>query len=328
METVVNEEMILNDLAQTFHRCFGLNIIDAAPIRRGWLNLKWKVTTPAGAYVLKQYNKQRYRIYNSEELLFAFDQQVRLHDQGLACPKLLSHDDRILLRSDQGELFMAMEFCQGSIIPAGKANALQMYDLGLATGKMHRMLNDGSIGMKKSPYFIPPTREERIAHWKSESEAAQAAGKAHLLAELDTQLSATEHFDMDRLDYLQSGWAHRDLWVDNLLFDPLGLTAILDFDRLRYDYPQLDAARAVISCALDDQLDVSLASAFMEGYKEERSTAEGYLTNALQLLWYMESTWWINANMDQHSVPPARFAKEMKWLAHNRKLIRDLLGNM
>ena len=49
----------------------------------------------------------------------------------------------------------------------------------------------------------------------------------------------------------------------------------------------------------------ALAAAFIEGYSEERAVKEGYLTASLQLLWYMESTWWINAEMDQHSVPPA-----------------------
>ncbi|XID90576.1 hypothetical protein ACF3MZ_18765 [Paenibacillaceae bacterium WGS1546] len=54
---------------------------------------------------------------------------------------------------------------------------------------------------------------------------------------------------------------------------------------------------------------------------------EGYLTNALRWLWYMESTWWINAKMDQHSVPPARFAKEMIWLAENYKHLPFILEN-
>ena len=83
-----------------------------------------------------------------------------------------------------------------------------------------------------------------------------------------------------------------------------------------------------MSCALDDYFDVSLASAFIEGYSEERTVKDGYLTNSLQLLWYMESPWWINSDMDQHSVPPARFAKEMIWLANNHKNMSTLLGNI
>ncbi|WNR42937.1 phosphotransferase [Paenibacillus roseipurpureus] len=176
--------------------------------------------------------------------------------------------------------------------------------------------------------FIPSSREERLEHWNSVWEKTKEAGKTQLLADIETQRKATEDINIEILELLQLGWAHRDLWVDNLLFDDKRLTAILDFDRLKYDYPQLDVARAVMSCALDVNLDVSLASAFIEGYSEERTVVEGYLTNSLQLLWYMESTWWINTNMDQHSIPPARFAKEMIWLAENQKNMSALLGNI
>jgi len=322
----VSEETIRDDLLETFHRLFHINVLEATPIKRGWLNLKWKVTTETGQLLLKQYHKKR--LNNPEALLFACSQQVRLFDQGLACPRLLSHHDRILLETNNEERFMVMEYCQGQLIPAGKTNVHQIYDLGRATGKMHRLLNDGTLGVKKKPQFIPPSREERLAHWNSVWEQAKEAGKTRLLADIETQRRATEDINIEILEFLQLGWAHRDLWADNLLFHDNRLAAILDFDRLRYDYPQLDVARAVISCALDDQLDVSLASAFMEGYNEERTAVQGYLTNSLKLLWYMESTWWINVHMDQHSVPPARFAKEMRWLAENQKNMSALLGNM
>jgi homoserine kinase type II len=328
METILTEEMILDDLIKTFHRLFGLKVIETTSIKRGWLNLKWKVTTDAGELLLKQYNKERYKLYNPEEILLALSQQIRLYDQGLACPKVLSQNEGILLESDNGERFLVMEYCLGELISPGKTNVHQIYDLGRATGKMHQLLNDGTLGSKNSPQFIPPSREERLAHWNSVWEKTKGLGKPQLLAEIETQFKATEEMNIELLELLQTGWAHRDLWVDNLLFNDNGLSAILDFDRLKYDYPQLDVARAVMSCALDDNLDVSLASAFMDGYSEERDVVEGYLTHSLQLLWYMESTWWINANMDQHSVPPARFAKEMIWLAENQKNMSALLGNL
>ena len=326
MEKILSEEMILDDIIKTFHRVFGLKVIETTSIKRGWLNLKWKVTTDAGEFLLKQFNKERYKLYSPEELLLAFSQQIRLYDQGLACPKVFSQNESILLESDNGELFMVMEYCQGKLIPPGKVNVHQIYDLGRATGKMHRLLNDGTLCMKINPQFIPPSRQERLAHWNSVWEKTKGVDKPQLLALVETQIKATEEMNIEIFELLQTGWAHRDLWVDNLLFNNTGLTAILDFDRLKYDYPQLDVARAIMSCTLDDNLDVSLASAFMEGYSEERNVVEGYLTYSLQLLWYMESTWWINANMDQHSVPPARFAKEMIWLAESQKNMSALLG--
>lgn len=45
MEYVLTEEMILKDLINTCKRYFGFIVLDAMPIKRGWLNLKWKITT-------------------------------------------------------------------------------------------------------------------------------------------------------------------------------------------------------------------------------------------------------------------------------------------
>ncbi|WP_216624451.1 hypothetical protein [Paenibacillus foliorum] len=85
---MLSDEMIRDDLIKTFHRLFDLKVLESTPIKRGWLNLKWKVATDSGQFLLKQYNKKRYKLYNPEELLFAFSQQVRLFNQGLACPNM------------------------------------------------------------------------------------------------------------------------------------------------------------------------------------------------------------------------------------------------
>lgn len=328
MDSIISEEAILEDLIKSFHHFFGLNVLNSTPIKRGWLNLKWQITTDSGQYLLKQYNKERYKLYNPEELIFAFSQQERLHQLGLQCPGLLSQNNNVLLESNNGETFMAMEYCQGRIIQPGKINLNQINDLGRAIGKMHRLLNDGTIGLKSSPQSLPQSREKRIEHWNSIMKQTKKNSKDSTIDEVEIQLRATEEINLEIFEILETGWSHRDLWVDNLLFHDSQLSAILDFDRLKYDYPQLDVARAVISCALDDNLDITLASAFIKGYSEERSVAKGSLTKSLQLLWYMESTWWINADMDQHSVAPTRFAKEMKWLAKNLKNLPAILGNL
>ncbi|MCM3784804.1 phosphotransferase [Neobacillus mesonae] len=330
MDTIISEEAIREDLIRSFQYFFGINVRSSTPIKRGWLNLKWRLTTDSGHFLIKQYNKERYKLYHPEELQFALSQQERLRELGLPCPLLLSCNDRILLESDHGETFMAMEYCQGSILQPGTINAQQMHDLGRATGKMHRLLNDGTIDRKKQPKFIPPSREERLAHWNSLMQQAKDKGKYSLLADMEIQRSAAEEIDLEVLSNLETGWVHRDLWVDNLLFHEDRLSAILDFDRLDYDYPQLDVARAIMSCALNDHLNVDLISAFAAGYtdEEQQSLPQGYVAQSLQLLWYLESTWWVHANMDEHSVPPARFAKEMNWLAINLKKLPEILGDL
>ncbi|WP_318614598.1 phosphotransferase [Sporosarcina sp. YIM B06819] len=328
MDFVLTEEMILNDLIHTCKRYFGFQVEEATPIRRGWLNLKWKITTDAGVFLLKQYNKERYKKYNPEKLVVAFSQQMQLHHRGLPCPKLYSYEGRFLLASDKGELFMVMEYCDGIVIPPGKLSVHQMYDLGRVTGNMHHLLNDGTSRLKRSPEFIPPSREERLAHWETAWNHANHMNKSDLLPILETQYNVTEIINLEDFNLNATGWAHRDLWVDNLLFKEKKVSAILDFDRMKYDYPQLDVARAVMSGALyKNNFDVSLVRAFIEGYGERCLVEKGFIISSLKMLWFMESTWWIKASMDQHSGPPERFAKEMLWLSENQQELESMLGN-
>ncbi|PFA58399.1 phosphotransferase, partial [Bacillus cereus] len=138
------------------------------------------------------------------------------------------------------------------------------------------------------------------------------------------QLVNTEQFHNS-----QRAWVHRDLWVDNFLFLNDKVSAILDFDRMDYDYVELDIGRVVISCALSDGvLNKSLVASFLEGYRNEVDFPVGNIVRAIQMLWYMESTWWIHANMDQHSVPPSRFADEMNWIAENYGVLHNILADL
>lgn len=321
---------MLADLIRSVERAFGCRVAQAEPIRRGWLNLKWKLTTESGPLLLKQYNKRRYRMYREETLLRAFRQQVRLYGLGLACPRLLAAGEDILLHSEGGERFLVMEHCAGELVPAGRADERQMYALGREAGRMHRWLNDGTVGRLDAPQFVPPGREERLAYWRTLQDQNRSDGGERLLADLELQLRATEAMSTEDMAGLLPGWAHRDLWADNLLFDGERVAAILDFDRLNYDYPDLDIARAVLSYALDEAgvLHVPLAAAFVHGYREERELEPGRLTRSFRVLWYMESVWWIRPGEDPSSSPPIRFAREMRWLAAHQEELSDLLGGL
>ena len=91
MERAIAEEQILEDLINTCERYFGFKVFETMPIKRGWLNLKWKITTDSGEFLIKQYNKERYKLYNHEELLQALTHHIRLHNKGLPCPRLYSY---------------------------------------------------------------------------------------------------------------------------------------------------------------------------------------------------------------------------------------------
>ncbi|PAE27151.1 homoserine kinase [Paenibacillus sp. 7884-2] len=326
MPILTDEQAVLADLTATCSHLFGFTLLKAEPIKRGWLNLKWKITTDSGVFLLKQYNKERFKKYNQEDLLFAFEQQTRLFAHGLPCPNLYTYRGSSFLKSAKGEHFLLMDYYDGKILPSGSLTKHQLYDLGRLTGKMHCILNDGSLRRASRAQFIPPSIKERLAHWEDTKKRAITTGKEHLLPLFEAQATATETVCLEALHTNDTGWAHRDLWVDNVLFKRNDVAAILDFDRLKYDYPQLDVARAILSGALGREgLNTDFALAFLDGYKEYHTVKQGFLAKSLLLLWYMESIWWVHPKMDEEEGPPRRFQLEMAWLAENLQHLGERL---
>lgn len=331
IESFSNEKanMILQELQVECESLFEFKIKKVIPIHRGWLNLKWKLETDVGNFVLKQYNKERYKLYDPLTLLQALHQQQRLHNNGVSCPKLLTYKNNVMHTSKNNERFVVLEYKEGNLISPGKVNEKEIYSLGKTIGHMHNLLNDGSLIEGETPKFVPPTIEERVKHWEEKRREAEQLGKEHILPYIKLQQEATQLVNVNQYYNSKKGWVHRDLWVDNLLFHNDKVSAILDFDRLDYDYVELDIGRAVISCALHDGvLNKSLVASFLEGYRNELDFPVGNIVRAIQMLWYMESTWWIHANMDQHSVPPSRFAHEMNWIAENYGALHNILAGL
>lgn len=331
IESFSNEKanMILQELQVECESLFEFKIKKVIPIHRGWLNLKWKLETDVGNFVLKQYNKERYKLYDPLTLLQALHQQQRLHNNGVSYPKLLTYKNNVMHTSKNNERFVVLEYKEGNLISPGKVNEKEIYSLGKTIGHMHNLLNDGSLIEGETPKFVPPTKEERLTHWEEKRREAEKLGKEHILPYIKLQQEATQLVNVDQFYNSKKGWVHRDLWVDNFLFHNDKVSAILDFDRLDYDYVELDIGRAVISCALHDGvLNKSLVASFLEGYRNELDFPVGNIVRAIQMLWYMESTWWIHADMDQHSVPPSRFADEMNWIAENYGALHSILADL
>src|SRR5690606_14429073 len=306
MRTIMEEETILEDILQEISSRFGFEIYHIEPIKRGWLNLKWKIETDLGIYLIKQYNKERLKKYTLEELKLVFDQQNRLHQLGFPCPKILIDQGECFFQSPVGERFIVMEYKSGEIIKPGTLSEEQMYQLGVHTGRMHVLLNDGSLPTKVEPEFILSDKKERIAYWKSVYNEIYQARKYDLIPEIEKQHKLKEIVDVNRLKASRVGWAHRDLWVDNILFDGDYLSAILDLDRMKIDYLSLDIGRAIISGALNEDgfLQIPPVIAFLKGYQSRQETGNRFITNALTLLWYIESEWWLDVMMDERKGPP------------------------
>ncbi|WP_010097975.1 phosphotransferase enzyme family protein [Ornithinibacillus scapharcae] len=327
--THISEQSVLEDLFNQVHKLFGFQLLKAEQIRRGWLNLKWKIDTDHGTYLLKQYNKERLKKYSISDLRDVFLQQNRLHELSFPCPKILTKSDETLFQSRDGDHFILMEYCEGDMVRPGKFTEEQMYQLGEATGKLHFLLNDGVSLGNRAPQFRIPSKPERISYWHSVHEEIKQKGKLNLLPIMEKQIHLTERFPIDSMNYHRIGWAHRDLWADNILFEQENPSAIIDFDRLSVDYLMLDIGRAVISGALDEgHFQVRNASAFMEGYRVHQKVGQNFLRDSLLLLWYLESTWWLDSAMDERKGPPKRFVQEMIWLSEHLVEIEEIVEGL
>jgi homoserine kinase type II len=317
---------ILLELQNNSEQLFGFKLYSSEPVSLGWLNLKWKLVTDRGELLLKIYHMKRFS--NADVLSRALQQQRGLYQAGFPCPDLLTRNGQVL-HSFNDEKYNLMQFCTGSIVKPAYMNKKQMIDLGTTTGKMHRILNESSYSSETKPQFIPQRRDERLAHWRKVMDDAINNEKYSYISQIEQQLKLSETIDIDSLSSGRTGWAHRDLWGDNLLFYNDRVSAVLDFDRLNFDYLEIDIARAIMSWAFyDGRLCTELASAFLEGYRHENSFESGRLVHSLRLLWYLESVWWINSNMDHHNRVQARFAEEMIWLAQNNDQLQEAVGGL
>ncbi|MBY6037749.1 phosphotransferase [Fictibacillus nanhaiensis] len=329
LKTELIEQSLWEHLKSEAEGLFGFTISKVTPIKRGWLNEKWKIETDEGTFLLKQYNRERLKKYDLNTIRKALHTQNRAFSHGIPCPELLQHNGNLLHESSLGEYFTVMRFMKGSLITAGSAHSNQMESLGQSVGKLHKLLNDGNLPPKSETMFKIPPIEERLDYWDSVLLESEEKGLYHLQPFMKLQKEATLKLNLSEIINFPSGWSHRDLWVDNLLFFECELAAILDFDRMNYDFPAIDVARVVIStCLQEESLNLEAVQAFVKGYSNTNELSLKILCSSMKLLWYLESTWWISVTMEHQGDPPKRFAKEMIWLAENlEELELILFGN-
>lgn len=322
----------LDEIKWTIYQKFGIEINEAQPIHRGWLNNKWKLSTSRGNLFVKQYHSQRYRLHEPDKLELVLRMQNELHESGFPCPRIFSNDGQHVLSSVQGTRFVLTQFCQGDVIDPGTANESQMADLGRITGMMHTLLNHDEARRSGQLAWRPPTRENLLALWRKNWDNAQVQTCPDgLLAALEMQGEIIQGLDMTEFAVCEPGWMHWDLWVDNILFQNDRVAAVIDFDRMRWLYPEMDVARALLSCTLDverGEMDGALVQAFMEGYRSTYRFTRGGLPRAFRLLWCLEATNWMVHDMDMYSAPPARFARENMWLTTYWVEMDDLFGDI
>ncbi|MXQ55288.1 phosphotransferase [Shimazuella alba] len=301
------------------------SIQEVNAIHLGRLNPKWILTFTDGTKLfVKQYHPDRY-IGKIPAVKQALSIQDQLFHKGIQCPKVHSVNREYILHTKSNHQFSMFEVCPGILVLPGKPNQNQMYSWGKELGKMHHLLDKVPAG----PIDWIPSKEEIQSFWELQMKIAEDYPVSYRVQKmLEKEQELLELYDQTFFDQCKHGWAHWDNQVYNVLFQRDAISSILDFDRMRYVYPELDVARAILSGCIDNEtkLDEEKARAFITGYQE---TIKEFQLNdvirSFKLLWCRESVWWIKADIEQDEEIPQRFSKEIEWLQNNWSYLEDIL---
>ncbi|WP_079504662.1 phosphotransferase enzyme family protein [Mesobacillus jeotgali] len=319
VDTEIREEIF-----ETVSRLFGIEIHDWVQIHLGYKNLKWQIKTDAGDLFVKQYNKHRYPVNRLAGLEKALQIQNRLFQEGLPCPELFSHEGKFIFNSENGEHFVIMGLNKGFTLPPGSANSSQMYSLGKTIGRMHVLL-DRNIAREPLHWDLQP-KIKMLENWKERWDEAITLDCSSTLKILEAQRRILEENDTDLFAQCEKGWAHWDLFTDNILFYANEVSSILDFDRMNVVYTDFDISRPILSCCIhENQIRLECVSAFVMGYREFKPLSLEKLVRSIKINWWKEAEW-IRVEKPGDSIPLKRFREENVWIAENWDVLEDLFS--
>jgi homoserine kinase type II len=321
----MSNEQVLEEIEADIKADFGMRVIDSQLLDKGWLNVKWHITTDHGPIFVKFYHPNRYKLDLPEKrkkIERTLHLQQWLHKSGLSCPAVYSFEGQFIQETATGNRYAVMDWVEGNVHMPGCISTSHMFDLGRTTGRMHRLLREIQLD-------IPAWRPDQAACLiELENNLAQAKKEDNrIIMELLVQaIVHVQSIDFELLSDSPVGWLHWDLWVDNLLFNDRGVAGIVDFDRMAVAYPEIDVARAVLSGAWSDgRFRMEAIQAFMDGYREYVDAPKGMLLRAIKMLYLIESIWWLRTEVHNESGMPVRFLQEIEWLTNHWVTLSDML---
>ncbi|KWX81182.1 hypothetical protein AMQ84_00725 [Paenibacillus riograndensis] len=333
---LTTEDQIVNEIADWLKKHFSAEMLSAERVRRGLMNEKWIVETNKGRLFAKSYHPERFKMHDPEfrgKIENALQLQLLFYQAGGPCPEPLVLEGRCMHILPCGRYMTVMTCCPGAMVPAGMIGEHGMHSLGRAAADMHAVWD--SAAASGFGAAVPPeepvwrlSRGEMERTWEVNWDAARDSSERVRNA-LQLQKAIVDSLGDDDFTPLTAGWAHLDLWADNLLFEGDALTAIVDFDRARYSFPALDLGRAVLSGTLSGRgFRKDAVSAFAEGYRSVRALPQGSLVRAIKYVWCIESLWWIKPSFESSSAVPVRFAEEMIHTAERWEQLDAFLGDI
>ena len=322
----VTHKSIREDIFKAVTTTWGLNILDFANVDTGYMNLKWILKTDQGDFFVKQYNKSRYPEQSINGLEISLNHQNTLYQSGIPCPELYAYQGKYVIKSSDGERLVLMKLCEGRNLQSGTANEQQMFSLGQVIGQMHKILN-GNSSFQMPLHWDVRSKQSMFEIWKKRWDEALRMECHSTLSKLDTQRKIIKKNDIHIFSDCEKGWSHWDLFADNILFENNRVSALLDFDRTNYVYPEFDISRPLLSfCINNGNINLDSVAAFVEGYREYLPLSNQKLVRSFKLTWWKEAEW-VSVKM-QNSAVLTRFCEENVWVGNHWDHLEELFAKL
>ncbi|MBW7461147.1 aminoglycoside phosphotransferase family protein, partial [Paenibacillus sepulcri] len=124
------EENWAAEIAVHLKNRFGLSVREAAPIDKGWLNVKWKMITDQGPVFVKYYHPERYKLHARPERRSAIEKTLQLQNglsaAGIPCPGVYLFNGQFIQETPSGLFYTVLDWVDGYTAQAGCLNAAQM----------------------------------------------------------------------------------------------------------------------------------------------------------------------------------------------------------
>lgn len=311
------EPLIITDLKKSY----GISCDQITPVSGGWLNKKWKVFSSDAVWLVKQYSNQRFCQRQLFQIEAALHRQIRLEITGFPCPHVLLCGGHAIRMTENGISYMVMGFCPGKIESPSTLTQIQMSSLGAVCGRMHqafsKLLSQGVKGFPVLPQRLLDSLQGNYMSCKERFKRCPSQNEFRKDVLLQKKILQT--LEESFFHSLPKGIAHEDFSPDNMLFQPEGVCAILDFDRNQYSFPWHDIGRAFLSFALKQgTMDLQMIRGFLHGYAAYRPLKPKDVVAALRVTWCIETPWWIQPEFYQDaSTKTMRFREELSWLTRH-----------